>query len=68
MAQNFDSTLYQVTFLDNVFGLRTMTFNHQESANDFCNQLLIEKCEFIHFYKMHTSTIFMKDESSLYVQ
>lgn len=64
MAQNYDTILYQVIFLDDLFGLRTMTFNYEESANDFCNQLLIENCTFIHFYKIHTCTIFIKDESS----
>lgn len=67
MAATYDIVLYHVTYLDTTFGLRTLTFNHQETANDFCNQLLVEQCEFVHFYSAKTSTIFLKDESMLYV-
>lgn len=67
MANHFDYTTYHVTYVDDLFGLKTLTFTHQETANDFCNDLLVEKCEFIHLYKMQTSTIFMKNESALYV-
>lgn len=67
MAKHYDYTTYHVTYLDSLYGLRTLTFNHQETANDFCNQLLLEQCEFVHFYSAKTSTIFLKDESTLYV-
>lgn len=67
MSATYDFKTYHVTYLDSLLGLKTLTFNHKETANDFCNELLIQKCEFVHFYENKTCTIFLKDESTLYV-
>lgn len=67
MAAKYDFKTYHVTYLDDLFGLKTLTFNNKESANDFCNSLILENCKFIHFYEAATSTIYYNDESSVYV-
>lgn len=58
---------YHVTYLDELFGLKTIKFNQKETANDFCNELLIQRCEFVHFTENKTCTILLKDESAFYV-
>ena len=68
MAKHFDYTTYHVTFLDDTFGLKTLTFNNKECAQDFANDLVFKQCEFVHLYQSQVSTIYLKDESVLYVQ
>lgn len=67
MAKHNDITTYHVTYLDETFGLRTLTFNSQETADEFCNTLLQESCAFVHLYKNVRSTILFRDEECLYV-
>lgn len=67
MQHIYEIITFHVTYLDSLFGLKTLTFNNKECANDFCNELLLEKCEFVHFYENKTCTIFLKDESAFYV-
>lgn len=68
MTKHFDYTTYNVTFLDDTFGLKTLTFNSKECAEDFANDLVFKQCDFIHLYQSQVSTIYLKDESVLYVQ
>lgn len=68
MAKHFDYTTYNVTFLDDTFGLKTLTFNNKECAQDFANDLVLKQCDFVHLYQSQVSTIYLKDESILYVQ
>ncbi len=67
MSRIYEIVTYHVTHLDDCFGLKTLTFNHEEAANDFTNQLLETHCTFVHFYETRTVTKYLRDESSLYV-
>lgn len=58
MAATKTNALYIVDCLDITFGLRKITFNYEESASDFVNQLLEEGCTYIHFYKITSQTLF----------
>lgn len=68
MSATKTNALYVVEYLDATFGLRKITFNYEESASDFVNQLLSEGCNFINFYKIVCTTLFWHNQKKEDVQ
>ena len=67
MATIYEYTTYHVTYLNELNALTTLNFNTESAAADFANQLSLNNCEFVHFYKSETVTMFYKDDSTIFV-
>lgn len=61
MANYKKNELYYVDYLDSTFGMRKVTFNYEESASDFVNQLLSEGCTYLYFYKITSHTLLLHE-------